>query len=39
VEVEKPLSWWDEQKIEFGEVAMVLMVCLLVFVVLKFKFR
>ena len=39
VEVENPLSWWDEQKIEFGEVAMVLMVCLLVFVVLKFKFR
>ena len=39
IEVEKPLTWWQEKKIEFGELAMVVMVGLLVFVVLKLKFR
>jgi hypothetical protein len=39
IEVEKPLTWWEEKKIEFGELAMVVMVGLLVFVVLKLKFR
>ena len=37
VEVEKPLTWWERQKIEFGELAMFLMAVLLVFVVLKYK--
>ena len=39
IEVEKPLTWWQEKKIEFGELAMVVMAGLLVFVVLKLKFR
>jgi hypothetical protein len=39
IEVEKPLTWWQEKKIEFGELAMVVMVGLLVFVVLKLKYR
>lgn len=37
VEVEKSLTWWERQKIEFGELAMFLMAVLLVFVVLKYK--
>ena len=36
VEVEKSLTWWERQKIEFGELAMFLMAVLLVFVVLKY---
>ena len=39
VEVEKPLTWWQEKKIEFGELAMFFMAVLLVFVVLKLKFK
>ena len=39
VEVEKPLTWWEEKKIAFGELAMSLLVCLLIYVVLKYKFR
>ena len=37
VEVEKSLTWWERQKIEFGELAMFLMAVLLVFIVLKYK--
>jgi hypothetical protein len=39
IEVEKPLTWWEEKKIAFGELAMSLLVCLLIYVVLKYKFR
>ena len=39
VEVEKPLTWWQEKKIEFGEIAMVGMALLLVFALLKLKFK
>lgn len=39
VEVEKSLTWWEEKKIEFGELAMFFMAVLPVFVVLKLKFR
>ena len=35
--VEKELSWWQRQKIAFGELAMVILVGLLCFVVIKFK--
>lgn len=38
VEVEKPLTWWQRQKIEFGELAMLIMAGLLVFVLIKRKF-
>ena len=37
VPVEKSLTWWQRQKIEFGELAMVIMVGLLCFVVIKHK--
>ena len=37
VEVEKSLTWWERQKIEFGELAMFLMAVWVVFVVLKYK--
>ena len=39
IEVEKPLTWWQEKKIEFGEIAMVGMALLLVFALLKLKFK
>ena len=39
VEVEKPLTWWQRQKIEFGELAMVIMAGLLCFVVIKSKLK
>jgi hypothetical protein len=35
--VEKELTWWQRQKIAFGELAMVILVGLLCFVVIKFK--
>ena len=38
VEVEKSLTWWQRKKIEFGELAMFIMVGLLCFVVIKHKF-
>lgn len=37
VEVEKPLTWWQRQKIEFGELAMAILAGLLCFVIVKFK--
>lgn len=37
--VEKELSWWDEKKIEFGELAMFIMAGLLCFVLLRLKLR
>ena len=37
VEVEKPLTWWQRQKIEFGELAMLIMAGLLCFVLIKRK--
>jgi len=39
VEVEKSLTWWQEKKIEFGEIAMVGMALLLVFALLRLKFK
>jgi UDP-N-acetylglucosamine pyrophosphorylase len=36
-EVEKELTWWQRQKIAFGELAMIVMAGLLVFVLIKFK--
>lgn len=36
--VEKPLTWWQRQKVEFGEVAMAILVGLLVFMFVRFKF-
>ena len=39
VEVEKPLTWWQEKKIEFGELAMFIMAGLLLFIVLKFVIK
>lgn len=39
VEVEKPLTWWQEKKIEFGELAMLIMAGLMLFIVLKFVIR
>ena len=35
--VEKELTWWEKKKIEFGELAMVVMAGLLCFVVIKHK--
>ena len=35
--VEKELTWWQRQKIEFGELAMLIMAGLLCFVVMRFK--
>jgi hypothetical protein len=37
--VEKELTWWQRQKLEFGELAMIIMVGLLCFVVIRYKFR
>ena len=39
VEVEKPLTWWQEKKIEFGELAMFIMAGLLLFIVFKFVIK
>lgn len=35
--VEKELTWWQRQKIAFGELAMVILAGLLCFIVIKFK--
>jgi hypothetical protein len=37
--VEKELSWWAKKKIEFGELAMIIMAGLLCFVVIKNKIK
>jgi hypothetical protein len=37
--VEKELSWWAKKKIEFGELAMIIMAVLLCFVVIKNKIK
>ena len=37
--VEKELTWWERKKIEFGELAMVVMAGLLCFVVIKSKLK
>lgn len=37
--VEKELSWWARKKIEFGELAMIIMAGLLCFVVIRYKFK
>jgi hypothetical protein len=37
--VEKELSWWAKKKIEFGELAMLIMAGLLCFVVIKHKIK
>lgn len=37
--VEKELSWWAKKKIEFGELAMIIMAGLLCFVVIKSKLK
>ena len=37
--VEKELTWWQAKKIEFGELAMVVMAGLLCFVVIKSKLK
>lgn len=37
--VEKELSWWSRKKIEFGELAMVIIAGLLIFLVIKIKLR
>ena len=39
VEVEKPFTWWQAKKIEFGELAMLIMAGLLCFVVIKHKIK
>ena len=36
VEVEKELSWWQEKKIEFGELALAILLIVIVYVVIKF---
>ena len=38
VEVEKPLTWWQRQKIEFGGIFMLILSGLLVFKVINHKF-
>jgi hypothetical protein len=35
--VEKELTWWQEKKIEFGELAMLIMAGLLCFVLIRYK--
>ena len=35
--VEKELTWWQRQKIAFGELAMVILAGLLCFIVIRFK--
>ena len=37
--VEKDLTWWERQKIRFGELAMIIMAGLLCFVVIRFKIK
>ena len=37
--VEKELTWWEKKKIEFGELAMVVVAGLLCFVVIKSKLK
>jgi hypothetical protein len=37
--VEKELTWWERKKIEFGELAMVIVAGLLCFVVIKSKLK
>jgi hypothetical protein len=37
--VEKELTWWEKKKIEFGELAMVIVAGLLCFVVIKSKLK
>lgn len=37
--VEKELTWWQERKIEFGELAMFIMAGLLCFVLIRQKLR
>ena len=37
--VEKELTWWKEKKIEFGELAMLIMAGLLCFVLIRQKLR
>lgn len=37
--VEKELTWWQAKKIEFGELAMLIMAGLLCFVVIKHKIK
>ena len=37
--VEKELTWWQEKKIEFGELAMLIMAGLLCFVLIRQKLR
>lgn len=39
VPVEKELTWWQRQKIEFGELAMVIMAGLLCFMLVKYKLK
>ncbi len=39
VEVGKRLSWWDEQKIAFGEVAMIIIVGLVALLLVKLYLR
>lgn len=37
--VEKELTWWERQKIQFGELAVLIMVGLLCFVLIRQKLR
>ena len=37
VEVEKSLSWWERKKIEFGELAMLVLLGLLIFFIIKLR--
>lgn len=37
--VEKSLSWWQRKKIEFGELAMFIIVGLLCFVLIRLKLK
>jgi len=39
VPVEKELTWWQEKKIEFGELAVLIMAGLLCFVLIRQKLR
>lgn len=38
VEVERPMTWWQRQKMQFGEIIMLVLAGMLVFVVIKRKF-
>ena len=37
VEVEKPLTWWQRQKMEFGGIVMLILSGLLIFTIIKHK--